>query len=68
MLKNICPNCFIEVENRGDNYYCEYCDEEYTVEEIIWKEDDTEDDIPRGCAACGGPYPKCKISCNIFDK
>ena len=23
--------------------------------------------IPPGCAACGGPYPKCKTSCKIFD-
>lgn len=23
--------------------------------------------IPEGCRACGGPYPNCMTSCNIFD-
>lgn len=22
---------------------------------------------PTGCLACGGPYPSCKTSCNLFD-
>ncbi len=22
---------------------------------------------PPGCLACGGPYPDCMISCNLFD-
>jgi hypothetical protein len=22
---------------------------------------------PRGCDACGGPYPMCKIGCPAFD-
>ena len=25
------------------------------------------DDIPVGCAACGGPYPMCAESCPMFD-
>ena len=25
------------------------------------------DDIPEGCAACGGPYPQCTTSCKLFD-
>lgn len=33
--------------------------------EEIW--DDEEDDIPEGCAACGGDYPNCADSCPIFD-
>lgn len=28
---------------------------------------DEDDDIPEGCAACGGPYPDCKTSCKLFD-
>ena len=24
--------------------------------------------IPVGCRACGGPYPNCKTSCNLFDE
>lgn len=23
--------------------------------------------IPSGCRACGGPYPECKASCNLYD-
>lgn len=26
------------------------------------------DDIPEGCAACGGPYPSCISSCNLFEE
>ncbi len=29
--------------------------------------DDDDDDVPEGCAACGGPYPDCKYSCSLFD-
>lgn len=25
------------------------------------------EDIPEGCAACGGPYPNCTSSCPLFD-
>lgn len=28
---------------------------------------DIENDIPEGCEACGGPYPECKSSCNMYD-
>ena len=24
--------------------------------------------IPVGCRACGGPYPDCRSSCNLFDE
>jgi len=26
-----------------------------------------ENTIPQGCRACGGDYPNCKDSCNLFD-
>ena len=29
--------------------------------------DDSDDDVPEGCAACGGPYPRCCDSCPLFD-
>ena len=43
------------------------------IEEV---EDDTDeyediydpDYVPVGCRACGGPYPNCKWSCNLFDE
>lgn len=38
-----------------------YIDEDNVIE-------DDEDDIPEGCEACGGPYPDCKYSCNLFDE
>lgn len=39
-----------------------YIDEDNIIEE------DEEDDVPEGCEACGGPYPDCKYSCNLFDE
>ena len=41
----------------GESYICDYCD----------GDDYDSDDIPEGCAACGGPYPDCKDSCDMFD-
>lgn len=35
--------------------------------ELLYNRYHHQDDIPEGCAACGGPYPNCKISCPIFD-
>ena len=29
--------------------------------------EDEEEEVPEGCAACGGPYPDCKSSCKLFD-
>ena len=29
--------------------------------------DEAEDDMPEGCSACGGPYPDCISSCEMFD-
>ena len=26
------------------------------------------DDIPPGCAACGGPYPLCREGCGLFNQ
>ena len=37
--------------------------EKYSLDQL--KHDD--DDIPEGCAACGGPYPSCTTSCPLFD-
>lgn len=37
-------------------YECPKCAAEYE-----------DDDIPEGCIACGGPYPECMTSCNMFD-
>ena len=34
--------------------------------EFAWYNEDS-DDVPEGCAACGGPYPRCCDSCPLFD-
>ena len=38
--------------------------------EDIYESDDDDygdDEVPEGCAACGGPYPYCTTSCPLFD-
>ena len=46
----VCPNCGCDVDEM---------DYEYENDEDDWYEDEEDDDdqIPQGCAACGGPYP-----------
>lgn len=47
----------------GDTYVEVYKDKDgYIIEESI-----DDDDIPDGCAACGGDYPNCKDGCPLFD-
>ena len=29
--------------------------------------ENSNDDIPAVCKACGGPYPACSIGCNLLD-
>lgn len=57
----VCPSCqyWIEIKDYGhehdyDDYY----------ESIS---NNTDDDEPDCCKACGGPYPSCMTSCKIFD-
>lgn len=59
----MCPECYTIIKDDGfGNYICPVCGTDAM-------EDDTydEDDIPEGCAACGGPYPSCTSSCKLFD-
>lgn len=37
------------------------------TEDNIRYDECSDDDIPEGCSACGGPYPNCKDSCPMFD-
>ena len=51
-----CPNCGEEIDEMDYEYE--------------WGDDDDEEDsdtIPKGCLACGGPYPQCTSSCKMFD-
>lgn len=49
-----CPECGHRLKKISeDEYYCPNCVED--------------DEIPEGCAACGGNYPNCTSSCPLFD-
>lgn len=62
-LNVICPYCGEEdVEVINGRYHCRYCDNYFEP-----GDEPNDGDIPAGCAACGGPYPSCKTSCNLFD-
>lgn len=60
-----CPNCGWEIDQ--DDY--EYDDGDPEPKE--WTDQMKAmfggDVPPAGCRACGGPYPDCKTSCNLFD-
>lgn len=59
-----CPYCGEEeVEEVNGRYHCEWCGHYFDS----FDEPSEDDDIPEGCAACGGPYPYCKTSCKMFD-
>ena len=61
----ICNNCeSIMNLNDDDRLVCASCG--YMVNHDEYYEENN-DDIPYGCAACGGPYPQCKTSCKLFD-
>ncbi len=68
-----CERCFspMEITREAPNRYlvrCPNCGLEFYVDkdnECI--NDDCYDDTPECCVSCGGPYPDCQSSCNIFD-
>jgi DNA-directed RNA polymerase subunit RPC12/RpoP len=51
----VCPNCGEEVDEMDYEY--EWGDDD----------EDNSDKTPKGCIACGGPYPQCTSSCKLFD-
>ena len=59
-----CPKCGQNYYVRSDKFICLKCN--YYVERKKSSELKS-DKIPYGCIACGGPYPSCKTSCNLFD-
>lgn len=66
----ICNECGAIMDRVGDDYVCPSCGETIDALDYEYENDDEEyddDDIPEGCAACGGPYPQCKTSCKLFD-
>ena len=64
-----CPKCgsYVNASNfSNEEYFCVHCGNIFD-----WGDEDVdkidEEDIPDCCAACGGPYPDCMTSCNMFD-
>ena len=57
----VCASCGHSVDIEDYGYENEYDDYYSSIKE------ETLDDAPEGCAACGGPYPSCKTSCKLFD-
>ena len=57
-----CPSCGWEVDEMDYEY--EDSEEEWTEETL---ESYRGSVPPKGCRACGGPYPHCKTSCKLFD-
>ena len=71
-----CDNCNSFMIFELDHYECPICKtkvREMTAFNQLERENNQFmnsfeiDDIPKGCQACGGPYPNCTISCNLFD-
>lgn len=67
-----CPDCPKCGATMGYNFYisefkCPDCG--YTMDEYDWDRDEEEDPDrkPYGCRACGGPWPDCKTSCNLYN-
>jgi len=58
----VCPECGISVKEHSA-----YTQLERENEEFLTRSDLTEDDMPEGCGACGGPWPNCTSSCKMFD-
>lgn len=65
-----CPICRYSITDEevefGDG--CSTLESSYEQEnyETIYH-DPSDDGIPEGCSACGGPYPDCCDSCPLFD-
>lgn len=69
-----CPDCPECGTTMGYNYIlseykCPNCG--YTADEYDRLDDDDgdedDDTKPFGCRACGGPWPDCKTSCNLYN-
>lgn len=63
-----CPICGKRLERViKDMTVMYHCDEHGSYEKYELIDDLEIGGVPRGCAACGGPYPDCKTSCKLFD-
>ncbi len=63
-----CPHCGKRLERVIKNTFIKYyCDEHGYFDKFELDDDYEVGGMPKGCAACGGPYPDCKTSCKLFD-
>ena len=70
-----CPQCGAKMDKYDTFWDCPECGEmvmnpyyeRLERQNEQWIEKNLSDNVPEGCAACGGPYSSCKISCPIFD-
>lgn len=65
-----CPECtcYDDIEEVDDDkFVCKQCGHKFTIKTAYLLDLPYDPEIPSGCLACGGPYPDCKSSCNIFD-
>jgi uncharacterized C2H2 Zn-finger protein len=58
--KWVCPSCKTIVREKTP--YTKLANQNAAYTTRIYSEK-----VPSGCSACGGPYPSCKTSCNVFD-
>jgi hypothetical protein len=66
----ICINCESLMDlNDDDQLVCKTCGHTINHDDYDYEEyfEECDEDVPYGCAACGGPYPQCKTSCKLFD-
>lgn len=68
-LRKKCPCCEEYLYDRDGDVICLGCGYEdlyYYINQTNQRKSKP-DKVPVGCKACGGPYPLCKDSCNLFD-
>ena len=73
MTKGICPKCGNRlILSETADYHCNICDEDFNWDDVIHEEYTPKKEykgrVPSGCAACGGPYPDCRKSCDLYDE
>ncbi len=62
-MRKICPDCGVVMDELDTFFECPACG----YLEVKPEYRTYSGRVPPGCAACGGPYPSCKTSCNMFD-
>lgn len=72
-----CGECGTELEKRDGCYVCPSCGwwieedeaEDYDYDEYQMNKNGPPryDDMPEGCASCGGDYPNCVESCPLME-